>query len=40
MKNDGKPVRAGQTAYQAGAVVTAVTTARGLREKCAANATA
>jgi hypothetical protein len=30
MKTDGKPVRAGQIAHQAGAVATAVTTARGL----------
>lgn len=30
MKTDGKPVRAGQIACQAGAVATAVTTTRGL----------
>jgi hypothetical protein len=31
MKSDGKPVRAGQIARQAGAVATAITTAQGLR---------
>jgi len=31
MKTDGKPVRTGQIAHQAGAVATAITTAQGLR---------
>lgn len=31
MKTDGKPVRAGQIAHQAGAVATTVATAQGLR---------